>query len=93
MPNYQGTTAWTSLGSIYLQLLHHVDPAAARVPIERYLTWIERDGTFWEVLDGATGQAYRSSFLTQSDESMLWSAIFLDLIRHPDLPPAILSAP
>ncbi len=93
MPNYQGTTAWTSLGSIYLQLLHHVDPESAREGIERYVAWIERDGTFWEVLDGDTGRPYRSSFLTQSDESMLWSAIFLDLIRHPDLPPAILSAP
>ena len=31
MPDYQGATVWTSLGSMYLQLLHTLDPARARV--------------------------------------------------------------
>jgi hypothetical protein len=30
--------------------------------------------------------------MTQSDESMLWSAIFLDLLEHPTLPPATMRA-
>ncbi len=88
MPDYQGATVWTSLGSMYLQLLHTFDPERARVESDRYRAWIERDGTFWEVIDDETGQHYSSTLLTHSDESMLWSAIFLDLLEHPDLPPA-----
>ena len=86
MADYQGATVWTSLGSMYMQLLHRVDPDRARVEADRYCEWIERDDTFWEVIDDETGQRYSSTFLTRSDESMLWSAIFLDLLEHPDLP-------
>lgn len=86
MPDYQGATVWTSLGSMYLQLLQDIDPVQAQLEIDRYVSWIERDGTFWEVIDDETGQRYSSTFLTRSDESMLWSAIFLDLLEHPDLP-------
>lgn len=88
MPDYQGATVWTSLGSMYLQLLHHLDLAQARRGADRYVAWIERDRTFWEVIDDETGERYSSTLLTHSDESMLWSAIFLDLLEHPDLPPA-----
>jgi hypothetical protein len=87
MPDYQGSTVWTSLGSMYLQLLHSTQPEAARPEMDRYVDWIERDGTFWEVIDDETGQRWSSSILTRSDESMLWSAIFLDLLEHPDAPP------
>ena len=88
MPDYQGSTVWTSLGSMYLQLLHSIEPQRARPEIDRYISWIERDGTFWEVIDDETGLRYSSTFLTRSDESMLWSAIFLDLLEHPALPPS-----
>jgi hypothetical protein len=90
MPDYQGATVWTSLGSMYMWLLLKVDPARAQVEIDRYREWIERDGTFWEVIDDETGQAYSSTVLTQSDESMLWSAIFLDLLERPDAPPPLM---
>jgi len=92
MPDYQGATVWTSLGSMYLQLLHAIDPGQARLEMDRYVSWIERDGTFWEVIDDETGQRYSSTFLTRSDESMLWSSIFLDLLEHPDLPPPTMRA-
>lgn len=88
MPDYQGATVWTSLGSMYLQLLHTINPSQARLEMDRYRAWIERDGTFWEVIDDETGERYSSSLLTRSDESMLWSAIFLDLLENPDGPPA-----
>jgi len=65
------------------QLLHSLDPQRAQPEIDRYVSWIERDGTFWEVIDDETGLRYSSTFLTRSDESMLWSAIFLDLLEHP----------
>ena len=90
MPDYQGATVWTSLGSMYLQLLHTILPAQAELERDRYIEWIERDGTFWEVIDDETGKRYHSTPLTKSDESMLWSAIFLDLLEHPDEPPPIM---
>jgi hypothetical protein len=79
--DYQTTTTWTSLGSIYLALLRRVDPVAARVELDRMRSLIERDGTFWEVLDG-TGRPWRSkSRLSISDVSMLWGAILLETLE------------
>lgn len=79
--DYQTTTSWTSLGSIYLALLRRVDPAAARAYLDRMRALIERDGTFWEVLDG-TGRPWRSwSRLSISDVSMLWGAILLETLE------------
>lgn len=66
------------------------DAAQARLEMDRYRSWIERDGTFWEVIDDETGERYSSTLLTHSDEGMLWSAIFLDLLENPDQPPAIM---
>jgi hypothetical protein len=87
MPDYQGATVWTSLGSMYLHLLKTVNPDQAKAEADRYVAWIERDRTFWEVIDDETGERYSSTFLTRSDESMLWSAIFLDLLERPDASP------
>jgi hypothetical protein len=82
LPDYQGSTVWTSLGAIYLGLLCSVDPSKAATETARYVEWIERDGTFWEVLD-ANGRKWVSPrWLTISEESMLWSAIFLDVLEN-----------
>jgi hypothetical protein len=79
--DYQTTTSWTSLGSIYLALLRRVDPAGARVELDRMRSLIERDGTFWEVLDGS-GRPWRSrSRLSISDVSMLWGAVLLETLE------------
>ena len=81
--DYQTTTSWTSLGSIYLSLLSEVDPAAAAAELDRMRRRIERDGTFWEVLDGR-GRPWRSrSGLSVSDVSMLWGAILLEALVRP----------
>jgi hypothetical protein len=81
-PDYQTTTAWTSLGSIYVSLLREVDPEAAAVELDRMRALIERDGTFWEVLDGE-GRPWRSqSRLSVSDVSMLWGAILLETLQR-----------
>ncbi len=93
MPDYQGATVWTSLGSMYLHLLRTVDPPQAQKEADRYVAWIERDRTFWEVIDDETGERYSSTLLTRSDESMLWSAIFLDFMEHPELPPPLMRGP
>jgi hypothetical protein len=46
MPDYQGATVWTSLGSMYMRLRHAVDPGLPQPAIERYREWIEREGVF-----------------------------------------------
>ena len=46
---------------MYLQVLRTVDPALAATETARYVEWIERDGTFWEVIERAgarTGSAH-----------------------------------
>jgi hypothetical protein len=91
LPDYQGSTVWTSLGAIYLQLLRTVDPSLAASETARYVEWIERDGTYWEVLD-ARGRPWvgpRRLFI--GEESMLWSAIFLDVLESGGGGPALLS--
>jgi len=45
LPDYQGSTVWTSLGAMYLQVLRTVDPLLAASETARYVSWIERDGT------------------------------------------------
>jgi hypothetical protein len=92
LPDYQGTTVWTSLGAIYLQLLRSIDPGAAAREIDRYRAWIERDGTYWEVLDGRGRPWISPRRLFIGEEGMLWSAIFLDLLEHGDAGVALLSA-
>jgi hypothetical protein len=91
LPDYQGSTVWTSLGAMYLQLLRHVDPVRAGVQTRRYAALVERDGTFWEVL-ATSGECWVSaSWVMIGEESMLWSAIFLDHLRNPEALPALLS--
>jgi hypothetical protein len=93
LPDYQGSTVWTSLGAMYLQVLRTVDPALAATETARYVEWIERDGTFWEVMD-ARGQNWVSArWVIIGEESMLWSAIFLDALEKSDNVPAYLSDP
>lgn len=90
LPDYQGSTVWTSLGAIYLQLLGGADAARAATETARYAEWIERDGTFWEVLD-ARGRPWVSPRrLFIGEESMLWSAIFLDVLANGRSGPAML---
>jgi len=91
LPDYQGSSVWTSLGAIYLQLLRTVNPAHAARETVRYRSWIERDGTFWEVLD-RFGRCWRGrGGLMVGEEGMLWGAIFLDHLRSPDAQPARLA--
>ena len=86
-PDYQTTTSWTSLGSIYLSLLREVDPVGAAAGLDRMRRLIERDGTFWEVLD-SRGRPWRSaSRLSVSDTSMLWGAILLATLELRGEPP------
>jgi hypothetical protein len=91
LPDYQGSTVWTSLGSMYLQVLRTVNPALAATETARYITWIERDGTFWEVMDHRGENWVSPRWIMIGEESMLWSSIFLDHLEGAHLEPALLS--
>ena len=94
LPDYQGSTVWTSLGAMFLQLQRSVAPRRASEGIERYTELVERDGTFWEVLDPGSLRCWVSPRrVLIGEEAMLWSAIFLDLLEHRDREPALLSRP
>ena len=78
---------------MYLQVLRLVDPALATRQTARYVDWIERDGTFWEVMNAASRNWVSPRWIMIGEESMLWSAIFGDLLAHPGAIPALLSPP
>ena len=82
---------WTSLGAMYLQVLRTVDPVLAATETARYVAWIERDGTFWEVMDRQGQNWVSSRWIMIGEESMLWSAIFLDALENSTRSPAYLS--
>jgi hypothetical protein len=85
LPDYQGSTVWTSLGAMYLSLLRDVDPALAATEIARFSAMVERDGTFWEVLDPATTACWVSPrWVLIGEESMLWGAILGAVLEHPE---------
>jgi hypothetical protein len=93
LPDYQGSTVWTSLGAMYLQVLRTVDLTLAVAETARYVEWIERDGTFWEVMNSKGQNWVSPRWIMIGEESMLWSAIFLDHLAHAELAPAYLSVP
>jgi hypothetical protein len=82
VPDYQGTAIWTSLGAMYLRLLQRATPDRAGPSVDRYRAVVERDGTVWEVYDGADPllRPYRGRFgLFVADEAMLWAAILAEV--------------
>jgi hypothetical protein len=93
LPDYQGSTVWTSLGAMYLQVLRTVNPLLAARETARYVEWIERDGTFWEVMNRHGQNWVSPRWIMIGEESMLWSAIFLDALENRGLTPAYLSEP
>ena len=93
LPDYQGSTVWTSLGAMYLQVLRTIDRGLAASETARYVDWIERDGTFWEVMNSQGQNWVSPRWIMIGEESLLWSAIFLDHLEHGDQAPAYLSEP
>jgi hypothetical protein len=93
LPDYQGSTVWTSLGAMYLQMLRTVDPVLAARETARYVEWIERDGTFWEVMNSEGQNWVSPRWIMIGEESMLWSSIFLDHLENVGQAPAYLSEP
>ena len=76
---------------MYLQVLRAIDPLLATYETSRYVELIERDGTFWEVLDRHGRNYVSPRWIMIGEEAMLWSAIFLDVLRSGADAPALLS--
>lgn len=77
IPNYEGNTIWMHLGLLYLTLLAKVDKEKTKYHLEQYKKLIETHKTFLEVYH-PQGKPF-STFLYNTDEAMLWAAIYLDL--------------
>ncbi|HVL53655.1 MAG TPA: hypothetical protein VM344_05290 [Vitreimonas sp.] len=82
LPDYQGTTIWSSLGAMYVELLGRVDRAAGATALGKWTRRIEADGTVWEVLDDSLRPYAGRLGLFRADEAMLWGSLFLDLLRR-----------
>jgi hypothetical protein len=78
-PNYQDTTIWTQIGPLYISLVQKIYPKLAKTYIEQYKKIVEENKNFLEVFS-PDGTPFQTAFYF-ADESMLWSAIFLDLLR------------
>lgn len=74
-PNYQGTTLWTWLGMIYLQLLERAKKPDHTVFRAQFAAMIEHHGTLPELLH-PDGSWYTTPWY-RADEGLLWAALFL----------------
>jgi len=79
-PNYQGDPSWMQLCSLYIAELGAIDPARARLLRDRVAGVIEVDGNYLELYDRDLRPYTGRAGLYQADESMLWAALFLDLL-------------
>lgn len=77
--NYQGTTAWTILAGVYLQVLAKNKHPAFKEEVTTVKELLERDGTCIELYEG--DRPYRRAFY-KSDEAMLWSALIYDVLEN-----------
>jgi hypothetical protein len=78
-PNYQGDTSWMQMGPAFLHVLAAEDRPRMLEHRARVAAFIERDGNFLEVYQ-KDGRPYRGrAGLYQTDEGMIWAAMFLAL--------------
>lgn len=77
MPNYQGTTLWTWLGAIYLQVLHGANHPDFAKEYEKFAALLEKHRNFPEMLQ-SDGSWYKTPFY-RAEQGMLWAAIFLEI--------------
>jgi hypothetical protein len=75
--NYQGSTIWTHMGPLFIQLVKKIDKKKAEEYKKRYKNIIEHYGNYLEVFNEDL-TPFETVFYN-SDESMLWAANYLDL--------------
>lgn len=80
MPNYAGSTIWTWMGLIYLQLLQKNHCIEFKDQFRQFTKIIEKYKNFPELLH-PTGDWYKTP-LYLGEEGMIWSAIYLDIAKE-----------
>ncbi len=80
VPNYEGTTLWIHLGLCYLTVLAQTDKRATAKHLDTYTKLVAKHKNFFELFN-EDGTPYKSKYY-QSDESMSWASIYLDLSQQ-----------
>lgn len=78
-PNYQGTTIWSWLGAVYLQLCQKYRSPGQEEEQRAFTAMIERYGTFPELLS-PDGSWYKT-LAVRADDGMIWASMYLDLLN------------
>ncbi|MGM5487732.1 MAG: hypothetical protein ACQESG_02170 [Nanobdellota archaeon] len=76
-PGYEDNSLWFHIGSLFLEEITKISKKAAKPYMDAVTSLIDHHKNFLEVLD-KRGTPYKSTFYT-TDESMLWSSIYLSL--------------
>ena len=77
--NYEGNSIWMHMGPLYVKVLKEINPKQAKIHINSYTKLIEKYKNFLEVFN-ENATPFKSPFY-YSDESMLWAANYLTLIK------------
>jgi hypothetical protein len=77
--NYERDTIWMHMGPIYITLVKKINKNKFNFYIEQYKEIIEKHKNYLEVFN-PDGSIYKT-FFYHADEGMLWSSMFLGLIK------------
>jgi hypothetical protein len=80
MPNYAGSTIWTWMGAIYLQLLHEYSSPEFSQQLQQFKKIIKKYQNFPELLH-PDGKWYKVP-LYRGDEGMIWAALLLEVLER-----------
>lgn len=77
--DYEKDTIWMHLGQAYLDVVKNVDKKLLERYLEQYEKLIEKNKNYLELFN-SNGTPYKT-FFYYADEGMLWSSMFLNLVR------------
>ena len=77
---YQDDSIWTHMGPLYISLIKKIDKKLAKYYINKYTKIIEENKNYLEIFD-SKGKPFKTLFY-YSDESMIWAANYLTLIKE-----------
>ncbi len=81
---WQTDAVWTSLGLDYLAILKKFKHPSFLIQLKQYQNLIERLSCFPEVIDSKSKTLFQSS-LIETDDSMIWAASLLNLLKTNNL--------
>jgi hypothetical protein len=80
LKDYISTTNWTQIGAVWIDTVSRVKPSLVKHYIEQYTELIERNQNYFELFY-PDREVFKTP-LYHADEGMLWSAMFLDILRR-----------